>query len=297
MRLELIVKVSRSAGVPKSMNIAVMECYFLSKPVDDVGKPIRGYRRRMHKVWNERQTFKVTEQRLCDQARMSRKNGWLTQVELEEIQRKLTAEEEVTMHESQVGEEIMIPEVTEPLSEGETIIHVLENQARKVASTEAMEEILTIMKEGNMNTPISLRKVDRKAVNRVVSEVNEILSDIRTDTISDTNKLIAATAVYVGKKLGIKNTKRGYEMKEPWWKRRIKQSIIEVRKHINILERRKRGETMKENKYVEISRRYSIMKKGISNVIEELKQRLQAKACKLDTMSAKSLGTFPVFAL
>ena len=39
---------------------------------------------------------------------------------------------------------------------------------------------------------------------------------------------------------------------------------------------------MKESKYIEISRKYSIMKKGISNVIEELKQRLQAKACKLD---------------
>lgn len=87
------------------------------------------------------------------------------------------------------------------------------------------------------------------------------------------------TAVYVGKKLGIKNTKRGYGMKEPWWKRRIKQSINEVRKHINILERRKRGETMKENKYIEISRKYSITKKGISNVIEELKH---AEACKLD---------------
>ena len=48
--------------------------------------------------------------------------------------------------------------------------------------------------------------------------------------------------------------------------------------NINILMRRKRGETIEENKYIEISRKYSIMKKGISNVIEELKQRLQAKA-------------------
>ena len=213
---------------------------------------------------------------------MIRKNGWLTQVELEEVKRRITAEEEMTMQESQVGEEIMTSEVTEPLSEGETMINVLQNHGRKEASTEAMEEIITILKGGNMNTPISLKKMDRKAVNRVVSEVNEVLNDIRTDNISDTNKLISATAVYVGKKLGLKNTKRDYEMKEPWWKRRLKQSINEVRKHINILERRKRGETIKESKYIEISRKYSIMKKGISNVIEELKQRLQAKAYKLN---------------
>ena len=32
-------------------NIAVMECYFLSKPMDEEGKPLRGYRRRMHAIW------------------------------------------------------------------------------------------------------------------------------------------------------------------------------------------------------------------------------------------------------
>ena len=41
-------------GWTKDMNIAVMECYFLSNPVDEDGKPIRGHRRRMHSIWNER---------------------------------------------------------------------------------------------------------------------------------------------------------------------------------------------------------------------------------------------------
>ena len=30
------------------MNIAVMECYFLRRPFDEEGKPIRGYRKRMN---------------------------------------------------------------------------------------------------------------------------------------------------------------------------------------------------------------------------------------------------------
>ena len=38
-------------GWTKEMNVAVMECYFLSTPVDENGKPIRGYRRRMHNIW------------------------------------------------------------------------------------------------------------------------------------------------------------------------------------------------------------------------------------------------------
>ena len=36
----------------KGFNTAVMECYFLSRPVDKEGKPVRGYRR-MHTIWKE----------------------------------------------------------------------------------------------------------------------------------------------------------------------------------------------------------------------------------------------------
>ena len=58
------------------MNIAVMECYILSNPVDDLvnhGKPFGGYRRRMHSIWKERQSFNINERRLLDQARLIRK--------------------------------------------------------------------------------------------------------------------------------------------------------------------------------------------------------------------------------
>ena len=59
----------------KNVNKVVMECYFRSKPFDDEGKPIRGYRQRMMKEWEEHGVFEITEQRLCDQARAIRKNG------------------------------------------------------------------------------------------------------------------------------------------------------------------------------------------------------------------------------
>ena len=38
----------------KTLNTAVMECYFLSRPVDEEGKPVGGYRRSMHNIWKER---------------------------------------------------------------------------------------------------------------------------------------------------------------------------------------------------------------------------------------------------
>ena len=71
----------------KTLNAAVMECYFLGRPVNEEGKPIRGYRRRMQNIWKERYDTEITEQQLCDQARIIRKNEWITKLELENIRR------------------------------------------------------------------------------------------------------------------------------------------------------------------------------------------------------------------
>ena len=268
-------------GWSKSMNVAVMECYFLSKPVDEEGKPVRGYRRRMHSILNERQTLKVTEQQLCDQARIIRKNGWLTQVELDDIKQRLSTQEEMITEASHVVEEGNIVELTETVLEREPVATILENHGRNEVNSKAIGEIINIMNEGNLNTPVNLKTVDRRALNELVNEIDNVLADIRTDNITDTNKLIHATAVYVAREFGFGERNKAYRMKEPWWKRRIIESISKLRKDINILERKKRGESIKNSKYNEISRKYNVTKKGITLVIEELKQRLQAKAFKL----------------
>ena len=67
----------------KEVNKIVMRCFYSSEPTK------RGYRQRMLNVWKEIGVFKLTEQRLADQARAIRTNGWLSEIELEEIQRNL----------------------------------------------------------------------------------------------------------------------------------------------------------------------------------------------------------------
>ena len=64
-------------------------------------------------------------------------------------------------------------------------------------------------------------------------------------------------------------------------KRRIQQSIQELRKHINILERKKRGEIKKKEKYKVIEQKYRVKKKRLNVVLEELKQRIQANTTKI----------------
>ena len=36
-----------------TLNTAIMEFYFLNRPVDKMGKPVRGYWRKVHNIWKE----------------------------------------------------------------------------------------------------------------------------------------------------------------------------------------------------------------------------------------------------
>ena len=55
-----------------------MECYYRSKPIDDNGVPLKGYQQRMYRKWLQQGTSgDAIEQRICDQARAIRRNGWL----------------------------------------------------------------------------------------------------------------------------------------------------------------------------------------------------------------------------
>ena len=89
------MKVPRPAGAAtarvkwsKEVNKVVIECYLRSRPVNENGVPIRGYRQGMFRVWQEIGLFEATEQRTCDQARAIRKNGWLPELEIEMEKKK-----------------------------------------------------------------------------------------------------------------------------------------------------------------------------------------------------------------
>ena len=54
---------------------------------------MRGYKKRMHNSWHERNTAPQTEQRLADQIRGIMKNSWLSVIEREEAERQLASNE------------------------------------------------------------------------------------------------------------------------------------------------------------------------------------------------------------
>jgi len=268
----------------REVNIAVMECYFLSKPMDEEGKPLRGYRKRMHAIWKERQQMVVTEQRLCDQARMIKKNGWLTNLELEDIKRRVLNDNFCEEGEETVGEDIGEGHGAENLDatgiDNSCVFEDVEELDQE--ERDILEGINHIIDENLSRKFVGFKKIERSVLREKVSKVNRVLNKIRTENLSGTNTLIKACSIYIGGVIGLKPVQvRHGNNKEPWWKRRIQSSMAEIRRHINILERKKKGDLKKDVKYKDLERKYFIKKKGLDVVLEELKQRLQAKSKKI----------------
>ena len=120
----------------KEVNKVVMERLYRSKPFDEEGKPVRGYRQRMFREWRDRGLFESTEQYVCDQARAIKKNGWLSKLELETIKGPLedefqgesgedaATEVETVENEYTAGNEDMVENEVESVAE--KIVHVEE---------------------------------------------------------------------------------------------------------------------------------------------------------------------------
>ena len=112
--------------------------------------------------------------------------------------------------------------------------------------------------------------------------MNRVIELIETKNITQTDNLIKAACVHVADQLGLQKYV-GRKKKDPWWKRGIEQDIKQLKKDINILERVKKGQigVHKEGKAKLAEERYGVKRKGLTTMIEELKQGILAKAAKI----------------
>ena len=136
--------------------------------------------------------------------------------------------------------------------------------------------------------PPNLRHVERKTLKREVSKINSVLEDIPTSNITDTNKLLKAAGCVVAKRLGFMREKKKNGLKEPWWKRRLKNKIEKMRKELSRLDRWKKQEIRNQRLKEEIKKKYQMKNKSIEVLIEELKQRITANAMKLKRYEART---------
>ena len=205
-----------------------MECYLLSEP------KIRGYRKHMLSLWQQKGMFWVSEQRLVDQANTIRRNSWMTELEIEELERKVTGSDSVRTGEARNSEAL-------PHQVGEDRRNVLPEMGAEEQADSLDEEVAIVMEiaevieKGSKDELPALRNVPKKKLLEETAKVDKVLSKFKTHSITKTNELFYAGAFVVTNKLEVKIDK-GAGRKEPMWKRRLQNKIKELRKDLSQLE-------------------------------------------------------------
>ena len=252
----------------------VMECYLLSEP------KIRVYRKRMLSLWLQKGMFWVSGQRLVDQANTIRRNSWVIELEIEELERNVTESDSVIVEEARTVETLYD-------HVGEDVRNVLPEMGAEKQADSLDEEKVTIVMEiaeviesGRQDKLPAFRNVQKKKLLEETAKVDKILGTFKTHIITKTNELLYAGAVVVTNRLGVKTDNVAWR-KEPMWKRRLQNKIKELRKDLSQLEASKDKDISNFRYWERLERKYSIRVKRLNVIIEELKQRITAIAAKL----------------
>ena len=179
-----------------------MKCYFLSGPVDKDSKPVSRYRKRMHNIWKDQYGTEIIELCLFDQAKMIWKNEWITKLELESIIRKeIQKEKDIEVNSNyNTGDWFYQDEKNMPRNKANQVD--TENLGEEEKTM--IQNILDLMKD---NSRIDLRgfnKIGRCVLAKWSRKINCILKHIRIENITETNILIKAVILHVGKRLALK---------------------------------------------------------------------------------------------
>ena len=232
--------------------------------------------------------FKISEQRLADQARAIKLNEWLSEVELEEIRREVSqggvtvanSEEvenqegihgEVEKHSDTENDNDRMHETSSEEMSTEEVIADMEKGGCSIEEIQMPREILESVKKEE-DPPPNLRNVERKRLKEKVKEVNKVLAFMETKDITQTNRLLLAA---------------GQGKVVPGWKRRLNGQVAQLRKDISRLERIKSDELNNVLLQESLEERYNLKKKRLTMVLEELKHRVLAKSKKISRYKSR----------
>ena len=237
-------------------NNIVMECYLLSEP------KIRGYRKRILSSWLQKGMFWLSEQRLVDLVNTIRRNSWMTEFEIEELERKVTGSGSVIVAEARSVEAF-------PDQVGEDMKNVLpemgaEEQADSLDEEEVaiVIEVAEVIERGRKDKLPTLRNVPKKKLLEETAKVDKVLSKFKTHSTTKTNELFCAGAFVVTNRVKIDKVAG---RKEPLW---LQNKIKELRKDLSQLEAWKDRDISNFRHWERLERKYSIRVKRVNVVIE-----------------------------
>ena len=143
---------------------------------------IRGYRNQML----QKGIFWVSEKRLVDHANTIRRNSWITKLEIEELERKVTGSDSVIVEEARSVEALPdhVEDVRNVLPEMGA-----EEQADSLDEEEVaiVMEIAEVIERGRKDKLPALRNVSKKKLLEETAKLDKVLSKFKTHSITKTN--------------------------------------------------------------------------------------------------------------
>ena len=142
--------------------------------------------------------------RLVDQANTICRNSWMTELEIEELERKVTGSDSVIVEEARSVEAL-------PDHVGEDVRNVLPEMGEE-GQTDSLDEeeiaivmeIAEVIERGRKDKLPALRNAPNKKLLEETAEVDKVLSKFKTHSITINNELFHAGAVVVTYRLQVK---------------------------------------------------------------------------------------------
>ena len=243
----------------------------------------------VHDLWTDKGMWEIDEKNLMKQIRMIKSEGWVTNIEIETIRRKIENEGRDEVNERTIQENENTADIYD---ENVDINHADSANEEPIRTTEndlsdsERDRFLRLREalEGDDfgETEVNLKYGDREKIKEEVIKMNKVLEHVKIIGFTHYRNVIQAAMKIVGEEVGMKKS-NAKKKKEPFWKRRILRYISRLGKDLSGIEVWFAGRWKKDkNKEKDLlDKKYGLRRKGFTLVMEELKQRITAKATKV----------------
>ena len=244
----------------------------------------RGVWNRAELRWSKTSYPHKTADQLRSQLKSITDTGLLSPQQLMEIREAATADQEDINAARQAELEDNPP--PEPVASTNPVD---EDDEEPAPNPEIRELFKKLLDEPSLIKVTDLRQVPWAKLRVAIDRLSPVIRTFEVPDLTTLNTLLMVVAHVVREQMGIKppsedgTTTHGQRRnKQPMWLRRLEDSVAKLRSDLSRLTEMSRGTTQKFQTVDLIYRRYPLLpKKGYKQVIEEVKQRLLAKAGKI----------------
>ena len=150
---------------------------------------------------------------------------------------------------------------------------------------EIFEQLIMFVDKKEKEQLKSLRGIPKARVKCAVNKVNCVLKKIDIRNLAELNNAMYVAAAYVSELVGA--NKLPETKKEPWWKRRLKGKLKELRRDLNFVNNLFEKRNIKKKHKDRLERKCDIRGKRFNIVKEEMKQRIKAVGAKIKRFNSR----------